>query len=307
MHKSVLACIVTYNRKELLIRNIESLLSQSYACDILVLDNCSTDNTYEYLLDNHYFDYKNIKYVKSEKNTGGSGGFYQCCEYGLNNSYDFLWLMDDDGYCMNQDTLKNIMGKVDNDNTIYNSLVLQNEKKLTFYIDGKNDVEEVLKLSNNGIIDNNANPFNGTLVSANILKKIGFIKKDFFIYGDETEFITRADSRNVKYCTVSDSKYFHPVNNPITKKVKLLNKEMEVTILPPWKLYCFTRNYYYIYNTYKSKREAFLFGLSMIVKYSLLKDDNKNNVTVIKKALRDAKNNNFSEDITNMMKKDYVW
>ena len=45
----------------------------------------------------------------------------------------------------------------------------------------------------------------------------------------------------------------------------------------------------------------------MIVKYSLLKDDNKNNVTVIKKALRDAKNNNFSEDITNMMKKDYVW
>ena len=41
--------------------------------------------------------------------------------------------------------------------------------------------------------------------------------------------------------------------------------------------------------------------------FSFKKDDNKNNVKVIKKALRDAKNNNFSEDITNMMKKDYVW
>ena len=46
----VSAVIVTYNRKKLLYENIKMLLCQTYKIDkIYVVDNCSTDGTYEFL------------------------------------------------------------------------------------------------------------------------------------------------------------------------------------------------------------------------------------------------------------------
>ena len=47
--KEVIAVVVTYNRKELLKECINALKKQSYKnCKILVVDNGSTDNTYDY-------------------------------------------------------------------------------------------------------------------------------------------------------------------------------------------------------------------------------------------------------------------
>ena len=46
----VAAVVVTYNRKELLAQCIEALLGQQNAvCDILIVDNASTDGTGAYL------------------------------------------------------------------------------------------------------------------------------------------------------------------------------------------------------------------------------------------------------------------
>ena len=46
----ITAVIVTYNRKELLGQNIEMLLKQTISFDsIIIVDNCSTDGTFEYL------------------------------------------------------------------------------------------------------------------------------------------------------------------------------------------------------------------------------------------------------------------
>ena len=72
--REVCGIIVTYNRKELLIRNINSILGQSYPIDLLIYDNASSDGTYEFLKEKIRMD-ETIHYVRSEKNTGGSGGF----------------------------------------------------------------------------------------------------------------------------------------------------------------------------------------------------------------------------------------
>ena len=48
--KKVAAVVVTYNRKKLLLENIECLLHQSYDnLDIIIIDNCSSDGTEEAL------------------------------------------------------------------------------------------------------------------------------------------------------------------------------------------------------------------------------------------------------------------
>ena len=51
----ICAVVVTYNRKELLLRNISSLLSQTYPLDILIYDNASTDGTYDFLVQKKYW------------------------------------------------------------------------------------------------------------------------------------------------------------------------------------------------------------------------------------------------------------
>ena len=46
----IAAVIVTYNRKELLAENINMLLKQTWPFDrIIIIDNCSSDGTEEFL------------------------------------------------------------------------------------------------------------------------------------------------------------------------------------------------------------------------------------------------------------------
>ena len=70
----VAAVVVTYNRIELLKECLEALEKQNYPCDILVVDNASTDGTEEYIsaLINKY---KNLYYQNTGANIGGAGGF----------------------------------------------------------------------------------------------------------------------------------------------------------------------------------------------------------------------------------------
>ena len=66
--KKIAAVVVTYNRKALLLENIESLLSQTVSdlLDIVIVDNASTDGTKEAL--GKYVSNENIIY----KNTGAT-------------------------------------------------------------------------------------------------------------------------------------------------------------------------------------------------------------------------------------------
>lgn len=47
----IVAVIVTYNRKEVLVQNIDMLFAHTHMVNrIIVGDNCSIDATYEYLI-----------------------------------------------------------------------------------------------------------------------------------------------------------------------------------------------------------------------------------------------------------------
>ena len=113
---TVSAIIVTYNRKEDLIRCIDAVLKQTHRVNnLIIVDNASTDGTIDLLIERGLIDNiprkkEQLVLVKSaegvdswlihlEKNTGGSGGFYT----GLKSAFeelktDYFWLMDDDGY-----------------------------------------------------------------------------------------------------------------------------------------------------------------------------------------------------------------
>ena len=65
----IAAVVVTFNRKEYLVKNIEALLAQVNAqLDILIIDNASTDGTKEAI--QHYIDAGQIHYVNTGENLG---------------------------------------------------------------------------------------------------------------------------------------------------------------------------------------------------------------------------------------------
>ncbi len=53
------------------------LLKQTLVFDriFFIVDNCSTDGTYDYLVQQGWMDNKQFVYVKTASNIGGAGGF----------------------------------------------------------------------------------------------------------------------------------------------------------------------------------------------------------------------------------------
>ena len=87
---NIIAVVVTYNRRELLKRNIACLRLNTPVSSIVVVNNGSTDGTGAWL------DEQEDLAVIHQENVGGSGGFYRGIQYAYQAGADWIWCMDDD-------------------------------------------------------------------------------------------------------------------------------------------------------------------------------------------------------------------
>lgn len=114
--KLVSVNITTYNRTPLLLRCLEGILSQSYEnLEIIVVDDCSTDNTQEMI---HSLQVKDsrIKYFKHEKNLGNAHARNTALE---NSTGYYVAFMDDDDEWIDHKKIEkqvNIFESSQNDN-----------------------------------------------------------------------------------------------------------------------------------------------------------------------------------------------
>lgn len=237
----VLACVVTYNRLDLLKNCIWAIRSQTKKPDlILVVNNGSRDGTKDWLEEQ-----KDLISIHQE-NSGGAGGFYTAIQYGVENSYDWLWLMDDDGV-PDKNALEELLKHTHKNVSALNSLVVspKDSNILSFglpVLDSKGfprfwfsikDLKKLKKLSKDKETYPLGSFFNGTLIRREAVLKVGNIYKNFFIWGDEFEYALRLN-RYAPVLTVFSAVHFHPLPNPNP---------------PLWKLYYGLRNAIYINNT----------------------------------------------------------
>lgn len=89
----VVAVVVTWNRRDLLVESLDAIREQSHpVAAIVVVDNASTDDTPATLR-----TYDDLDVVTLTENTGGAGGFAAGIERALDDHHpDLVWLMDDD-------------------------------------------------------------------------------------------------------------------------------------------------------------------------------------------------------------------
>lgn len=69
-NEEIVAVIVTFNRRELLLENIKMLMNQSYPVDkIIIIDNHGTDHTKEFLIEKK-INFDKIQYIYLNENLG---------------------------------------------------------------------------------------------------------------------------------------------------------------------------------------------------------------------------------------------
>jgi GT2 family glycosyltransferase len=248
MNYKIAAVVVTYNRLELLKQCVNSLRNQTHKLDeIIIINNSSTDGTLEWLTQ------QNDLTVITQENSGSAGGQYTGIKTAYEKGYDWIWCFDDD--CLpDKNALQNLVFHISDNRKVLNSIVLssENSQNLSFglYDKSKNRVYRNLSHIENELIES-ANFFNGTLLSKDIVIKVGLPIKELFIRGEEYEYFLRIKRAGFKIFTIKVSKVFHPSEIKIIMDNFLFRYEyLELDHL---KRFYFIRNLIYITKMYRDQ------------------------------------------------------
>lgn len=289
------AVVVTYNRKELLIECIEAILSQSYKIDKLILiDNASTDGTKEELEKRRIIDNSIVCYKRLDTNIGGAGGFYEGIKVARNDDADWIWIMDDDTIpsetCLEEliKSLDIINGKIGFlASTVYGvDNECMNVPQISDY-KGKNGYVQWQQYAKYGIIGIDVATFVSILVNGKATKKIGLPFKDYFIWGDDTEYTLRLSQKYGRGYAIGKSIAIHKRTG--SKSLSIY----EETNMDRIKFYYYmVRNNYINMKTYYSRKKLIRFYLSWKFKTIKLFFSNSEHkfykIKMINKGLRHA-------------------
>ena len=190
------AIVVTYNRCDMLKECISCLLESDEKADILVIDNASTDQTQSVVED--FGNNESIKYYNTGKNLGGAGGFNFGIKKAYELGYKYFWLMDDDTM-VQESTLKELYVAKELVGESFGFL-----SSMAVWIDDspcEMNKHEVLpnvkvwnqdkKLCQYGLVRIIRATFVSFFVSRETVKKVGLPIKEYFIWGDDTEYSLR--------------------------------------------------------------------------------------------------------------------
>jgi len=210
MNKTV-AVVVTYNRKDILKKNIESLLHQKDAtCDILVINNASTDGTEEMVLQD--YNMEQVIYCNTGANLGGAGGF----EYGVGKAaelgYEYIWIMDDDTW-PEENALAELFNadrELDGKWGFLSSVAYWTDGSICRMNIQKRDIFKHIgqKEYARNISKIQMCSFVSLLVKGDIVRELGCPIGDYFIWTDDYEFTGRI-SRKYPCYMVTNSKVIH--------------------------------------------------------------------------------------------------
>ena len=218
--------IVTYDHKKYLDPCIKSILKQDYSYEIIIVDNNSNDNTYEYIKKN----YPEIKLIKNKQNYG----------YGKGNNIGVKHAQGEYIVILNPDTI------VEND--WLNELIkpLKNNKKIIttpkiLLYDGKaintcGNINHFTGLTFTRGLNENLDKYNtqervsgisgcNFAIKKSYYEELGSFDENFYMYNEDSDFSWRAYLKGFEILFIPTSKIRHDYNLKVTaKKIYHLEK-----------------------------------------------------------------------------------
>ena len=221
----VCAVVVTYNRLAMLKDCIEALKRQTVPCDILVVDNASTDGTKEFLE-----AAAGLSHLRMKENTGGAGGFNAGMKEAVKRGYRYVWIMDDDTIPF-PDALEKLLeadGILKGNYGWLCSVPLwkdgkecrMNRPKLlkAFYLD--------IHLMRYGLVRGEQATFVSLFLRTETVREHGLPIREFFIWGDDIEYTRRLAVRKKLPCYVAgQSRITHAMKENVGSSIALDSPE----------------------------------------------------------------------------------
>jgi GT2 family glycosyltransferase len=188
----IVALVVTNNRLGLLKECLAALKKQTHPIDeIVVINNGSTDGTTEWLATQSLV-------VINQANLGASGGFHRGVITAYEQGANWIWILDDDTI-PHEDALAQLLQPLTS--SVANKIGYLVSKAIwtdgAIHLMNVPDVKPVVQglpydyYAANGFELSNAASFVSLLVKREVVQELGLPIKEFFIWGDDTEFSTR--------------------------------------------------------------------------------------------------------------------
>ena len=262
----ICAVIVSYNPSDIILSNIESLLSQVEKC--VVVDNGS-ENIHKIVKDlkSKVFD---VAVLPLEKNHGIAYALNRGYEYCINHEYRLMLTMD-------QDTVLDT-------HAVEKLLLALNSKKANAV-----GINWDKKISEDKSVDFLIT--SGNLVEVESIEKIGGYDEKLFIDSVDFDFSLRLIEHGYKLLKVADAYANHAIGEGLT--VKFFGKKITYFTHSPERYYYISRNHYYILQKYSKhivfclkKRICFLYDKIRMV---LLDEQRCEKMDMIRRGKRDFK------------------
>lgn len=193
--------------------------------EIVVVDNCSTDGSYEKLL----LEFNHYKIIKSAQNLGYANGNNIGIQYALNMGADYVCLLNNDvvvetnfltkiiepfeaqqnlgiaGPCICKYKDKNIIQAMGANINLYTGLT-----------QGKYKGVKYNEIPNENVF---AHYLGGAcfVCKREVFEKIGLIPENYFLFFEETEFCLKAAKAGFKLLGVYGSRVYHKGSSTISK------------------------------------------------------------------------------------------
>lgn len=259
---------------------------------IIVVDNASTDNSVEVLKP---LVEDNVLLFELKENIGFAGGNNVAIQYAMNQDADYVLLLNNDTE-VEPDFLNHLVYKAEESTSIGvvgGRINYFSEKNKVWFMGGKiNKFSGTTKHLFLNKTDEKSLPINSfdteyitgcmMLVSKDVLRTVGLMTEDYFLYYEETDWCVKIRKKGYRLVIEPKSLIYHKISSSTQKISNIVS-------------YYYDRNsYFFIVDNYPLLNQLYMFihkriflGLKYI-KFSLKKDTVK--CSYIKRAYRSIRN-----------------
>jgi GT2 family glycosyltransferase len=230
--KKLAIVIINWNSFDLTSDTLASLSSTSYKnYDIIVVDNFSTDNSAAQLEK----DFPSIILLRSDENKGFTGGNNLGFDYAINEGYEYVMMLNND-VAVESDFLEPLVVKLDMDEKIGGVqplIYFYHDRELIWnagsrynaifgipYILGyyRKDKGQLQRKKQKSIDWITGCAF---MIRTEVLKKVGVLKQDFFIYYEDVDLSFRIKEAGYALAYEASSVVYHKTGMSHKSKEKL--------------------------------------------------------------------------------------
>lgn len=282
--KKIAAVICNYNKSGYVTDCIQSVLESEFQeFDVIVVDNASTDDSVEKIRE--LYENKVTLFVNAE-NLGGSGGFNTGIRYAVEQGYEYVWCLDND-VLVDEHAIGELYGFMEQ----HPEVGMTGSK--VYHMEAPEYVQQFgidviwdeycceAKYCNwleDGsmpeVVYSDAVAACSVLVRTSLIRQIGPLPEENFLYWDDTEWGIRCNRAGYKVASLGSSKVLHCMGA----------KKESVNTFP---LYYSWRNWIRFFMKYTPKEKledmccAFLEGIFDVVYHDLYLGEENRTKTVM--------------------------